>query len=45
MPRLLAAFLTCVVAAALAAGAAFAIAAALDTAPEPRNVQIGRAHV
>ncbi|MEU7565348.1 hypothetical protein [Streptomyces fradiae] len=40
MPRLLAAFLTCVAAAALAAGAAFGIAAALDTPPEPRNVPL-----
>ncbi|WP_055600668.1 hypothetical protein [Streptomyces aureus] len=40
MPRLLAAFLTCVAAALLAAGAAFGIVTALDATPERRNVPL-----
>ncbi|WP_149182916.1 hypothetical protein [Streptomyces sp. TRM49041] len=40
MPRLLAAFLTCVASAVLAAGAAFGIVAALDTTPEQQNVPL-----
>ncbi|KNE81275.1 MULTISPECIES: hypothetical protein [Streptomyces] len=40
MPRLLAAFLTCVVSAVLATGAAFGIVAALDATPEQQNVPL-----
>ncbi|MGW0393998.1 hypothetical protein ACWDYJ_24530 [Streptomyces sp. NPDC003042] len=40
MSRLLAAFLTCVAAAALATGAAFGIVAALDATPEQQNVPL-----
>ncbi|MFE4309089.1 hypothetical protein ACFRR6_23925 [Streptomyces sp. NPDC056891] len=40
MPRLLAAFLTCVAAALLAAGAAFGIVTALDATPEQQNVPL-----
>ncbi|MDT9687581.1 hypothetical protein Q5762_04320 [Streptomyces sp. P9(2023)] len=40
MSRLLAAFLTCVAAAALATGAAFGIVAALDAAPKQQNVPL-----
>ncbi|WP_030544218.1 hypothetical protein [Streptomyces albus] len=40
MSRLLSAFLTCVVAALLATGAAFGIVAALDATPEQQNVPL-----
>ncbi|GAA2935826.1 hypothetical protein [Streptomyces enissocaesilis] len=40
MSRLLAAFLTCAVAAVLATGAAFGIVAALDAVPEQQNVPL-----
>lgn len=40
MFRLLAAFLTCVAAALLAAGAAFGIVTALDATPEQQNVPL-----
>ncbi|MFD3534626.1 hypothetical protein [Streptomyces sp. NPDC058664] len=40
MSRLLAAFLTCVAAALLAAGAAFGIVTALDATPEQQNVPL-----
>jgi hypothetical protein len=40
MSRLLAAFLTCVASAVLAAGAAFGIVAALDATPEQQNVPL-----
>ncbi|WP_327191302.1 hypothetical protein [Streptomyces xinghaiensis] len=40
MPRLLAAFLTCVASAVLATGAAFGIVAALDATPEQQNVPL-----
>ncbi|MFE7550369.1 hypothetical protein [Streptomyces gardneri] len=40
MSRLLAAFLTCVAAAVLAAGAAFGIVTALEATPEQQNVPL-----
>ncbi|MCC3650383.1 hypothetical protein LIX60_02495 [Streptomyces sp. S07_1.15] len=40
MPRLLAAFLTCIASAVLATGAAFGIVAALDATPEQQNVPL-----
>ncbi|MEU8776801.1 hypothetical protein [Streptomyces sp. NPDC048606] len=40
MSRLLAALLTCVIATALATGAAFAVVAALDATPPQQNVPL-----